>query len=145
MVKVVPTAPSHQSPPGPHVSGQRGCSSRHDFYLDFKQFESPFKAIVLRALWVPRNGGGGCGARWEFTLRTGNPCVIFKAAGMGGMARGDSRSTYPLLSGLGNSLRSWGCGWDSDNRGAAGKSSPQLTPGLENWRGAGAELCRSIV
>lgn len=38
-----------------------------------------------------------------------------------------------------------GCGWDAGNCGAAGKSSLQLTPGLANWRGAGAELCCSIV
>lgn len=38
-----------------------------------------------------------------------------------------------------------GRGWDSDKCGAAGKTSLQLSPGLENRRGAGAELCRSIA
>lgn len=108
MVKAFPTRPSHQSSPGPPMSGQRGCSSRHLCYLDFKQFESPFKAIVSRARWVPRNGRGGYGASWEFTLCTGNPYVLFKAAGTSGMARGDSHSIYPFLSGLGNSPRSLG-------------------------------------
>lgn len=90
------------------MSGQRGCSGRQHFYLHLKQFESPFKATVSRAPWVPRNGGGGDGASWEFTLRTGNPCVIFKAAGTGGMARGDSRGISPFPSGLENSPRSPG-------------------------------------
>lgn len=102
-VKAIPTPPSHQPSPGPPMSGQRGCSSRHHSYLNFKQHQSPFKAIVSQALWVPGTGGRGYGASWEFTLCTGNPCVIFKAAGTGGMARGDSRSIYPFLSGLENS------------------------------------------
>lgn len=44
------------------------------------------------------------------------------------------------LAGLENILCAWGCGWDSDSHGAAGKTSLQLTPALGNWRGAGAEL-----
>lgn len=40
MVKAIPTLPFHQSPAGPPVSRQQGCSSRHHFQLHFKQFDS---------------------------------------------------------------------------------------------------------
>lgn len=78
-------------------SGQGGCSSSITALSILNpefRIESLYKAITSRALWVPRNSGGGYGASWEFTLPKGNPWVIFKAAGTGGMARGDSHSFY---------------------------------------------------
>lgn len=85
--------PFHQSSLRPPRNGQWGCSSSIFAILTLNH-ESLFKAIISQALWVPRKSGGGYGASWEFTLHSGNPCVIFKAVGTGGMARGDSHSTY---------------------------------------------------
>lgn len=83
--------------------------------------------------------GGNSPFTWGIPAWSSKP--LAQAARPGETAKASLRSYLDSKTACG----ARGCGWDSDNCGAAGKTSLQLSPGLGNRRGAGAELCRSIA